>query len=118
MCGDFMAMCQYFEINPSNSQQAASHNVRHTGGGWGVGGIDFEDRFNVFASDTAFHVADIQANIYILMIFWRTVSRIACKGYIIYKGLCQSCLRNFFFWAFFNSAGRPMSALPRREMSG
>lgn len=68
MCGDFMAMCQYFEINPSNSQQAASHNVRHTGGGWG-GGIDFEDRFNVFASDTAFHVADIQANIYILMIF-------------------------------------------------
>lgn len=34
---------------------------------WGE--TDFEDRFNVFASYTAFHVADIEANIYILMIF-------------------------------------------------
>ncbi len=45
------------------------------------------------ASHTAFHVADIEANIYILMIFWSTVSRIAWKGYIIYKTHSQPCLR-------------------------
>lgn len=47
----------------STHQRAASHDSKH------MGETDFEDCFNVFASYSAFHVADIEANIYILMTF-------------------------------------------------
>lgn len=40
------APCQSFEINPWHNQQAASHDFNH------MGGADFEDCFNVFASFT------------------------------------------------------------------